>query len=171
MNKQVHHWENFGALDEDNTQVGHAIFDRLKRRFCGMRGKTQKKLVFETFLYTGEKFVRDGVKEIMDGTKAKNPAKALTKKNKLGDGNANVPVEKNVIDLDQFDGGDGGVNWDTLVDEVAAQNDQPASLGDFECGVNKNPAIHSFIFEHKPLRSKIVICLTCRARYLEDTPA
>ena len=61
-----------------------------------------------------------------------------------------------MIDLDQFDGGDDGVNWDTLVDEGAAQNDQPASRCDFKCSVNKNPATHSFIFEHKTLGMTIL---------------
>jgi len=107
-------------------------------------------------LYLGAKFVRDEVKAIFDGTKAKNSAKTLTKKYKVGDGNDNASVEKDVPDLDQFDGGDDGVNWDTLVDEVTVLNDQPASLCDFECVVNKNPAIHSFIFESKTLLSKIL---------------
>jgi len=48
----------------------------------------------------GAKFVWDGVKAIIDGTKVKNPAKTLTKKNKLGEGNDNALVEKFMPDLD-----------------------------------------------------------------------
>ena len=169
MTKQLHHWENFGALDEENTEVGHAIFNQLKRRFGGTRGKTQKKLVFNQFLYMGAKFIRDGVKAIVGGTKAKNPAKKIKAKQPSVEHNeVDVAVRGDTDALDDFDGGDDGVNWDTLFDEVSADNDRTTSLGEFECGVNSNPALHSFMVGDRMVRSKIVVCSSCRMRFLEE---
>ena len=77
--------------------------------------------------------------------------------------NAKKPDEE-----DDFDGGDDGVNWDTLFDEVSADNERTTSLGEFECGVNSNPALHSFMVGDRMVQSKIVFCSSCRMRFLEE---
>jgi len=95
----------------------------------------------------GAKFIHNCVKAIAQVTNTNSPVKSIK---------ANQPsVESNEVDVavpsdtkafDDFDGdgGDDGVNWDALADEVLAENDQTISLGEFECGINNNPAIHSW---------------------------
>lgn len=68
-------WQTFGGVAEENMESAHAVFNQLKRRFAGCRGKRQKKLVFEQYLYSGANFIRSGIDEIKEGTRAMNPAK------------------------------------------------------------------------------------------------
>jgi len=81
-----------------------------------------------SFFCHGSKFISDGVKIIIEGTKEKNPAKKLAKKKYLDNNNTNTLVQTSLPALDQFDRSNGGMNWDTLLDESKVQNEQPATI-------------------------------------------
>ena len=111
----LEHWGTFGGVDEENIESVHAVFNQLKRRYCGTRGKKQKKLVFEQFLFNGAKFIRAGIDDIKEGTRAKNPAKTIAKKKVVADSaDAMEETEPNILSaLDEFDAtGLGKVDWE-----------------------------------------------------------
>ncbi len=70
----------------------HAAFNQLKRRYCCVHEKRQKKLIYNGTLYGGANFIRTGIDNVKSGTRAKNPAKKLAKK-KSPESAANVPKD------------------------------------------------------------------------------
>ena len=45
-------WHTFGDVAEENKESVHAVFNQLKRRFCGCKGKRQKKLIVRQYLFS-----------------------------------------------------------------------------------------------------------------------
>ena len=63
MDKQGDGWNNYGALDEENTESAHAKMNNVSRLFGASRGPNRKKMTINKLLLTSNSILTQGIYE------------------------------------------------------------------------------------------------------------
>ena len=71
MDKQGDDWNNYGALDEENTESAHAKMNNVSRLFGASRGPNRKKMTINKLLLTSNSILTQGIADLRKGTKSK----------------------------------------------------------------------------------------------------
>jgi len=145
-------WHNIGALNEENIENAHAIWNGLMRQFGTVRGARKKELVLREFLYRGAIFVHEALEEMKKNTARKKGPKAVKNEQKTS---SDTHPETSAVLLD---------------DEEEDQDEEcpGVNLTESETKINETPTLHNMTGENTSniFDTKVTVCPCCHKRML-----